>query len=225
MQNASDDVKKAVRQQSKKELWEESQGVCFLLRNERDGADLRNKRRLIRLYIHIDDRMTRNKYIANWPIVSEYVRQLKQSQGFWNDGAGRFFEMLEAKRVASRGKIGYAKLAELINRRIERQIRAKQRNEVVAALNVYTKKTDKENMEEAIRRGYDTSVHHEDARDLLGYFDFSEDKIKEITCGAEKAITEGKAPDFAVGRHSYTGPITTAQVRTKLLTYRRLLSR
>jgi len=222
LQNCSEDVKKAVQQASKTELWAESHGVCFLFRVERDEAELRNKGRVIRIYVHINDTMTRNQYIANWPIISEYLRRTKEAQGLWNSGGGRFFEMLERTRTSSGGRVGYGKLAEMINRRIERQIRAKRQNKEVAALDVYNKKTDKENMEEAIRQGYDTSVDHEDASTLLGYFDFSEHQIKEIISEAEDAIMAGRKPAFAV---AYDEPVTASQIRTKLLKYRRNLSK
>ncbi len=222
MQNLSEDVKKAVRRASKTELQAWPQGVGLLFKAERDEAELRNKGRVIRLYVHIDDTMTRNEYIANWPIVSECLRRTKESQGFWNTHGGRFFEMLEWKRTSSGGRVGYGKLAEMINRRIERQIRAKRQNKVIEALDVYNKKTDKENMEEAIRRGYDTSVDYEDANKLLRYFDFSENQIKEIISEAEKAVIAGRKPAFAV---AYDEPVTASQIRAKLLKYRRNLSK
>ncbi len=208
-----------------RELRAESHGVHLLFRKQRDGSELRNKGMLLQLYVGIDDTLTKNEYIANWPIVHEYVRQLKELQGVWQGMASRFFEMLELKRVTSRGKVGYGKLAEMINRRIDRPVRIKLRNESVAAMVPYKKGKDKEWLEEVVGKGYDASVDQEDANSLLRYFDFSEDVIDELILESESRILAGKPPVFAGGKYPYDEPVTAAQVRAKLLTYRRRLSR
>lgn len=206
-----------------RELHAESHGVQLLFRKERDSAELRNKGRIVRLYVCVDDAMTKNDYMANWSIVQEYVRQLKEVQWGWSeDWASRFFEMIEAVRVTSRGKMGYGKLAEMINRRIERQLRAKIRNDSIVAM-VPHKETDKKWLDKCISKGYD--VIHEGADDLLRYFGFQGDEIYEIVCDAERSITRGEPLSFTIGRHSYTGPVTAALVRTKLLKLRRRISR
>lgn len=210
----------------KRELVAESHGVELLFRKELEYRETVSKGTIIQLYVRVHDGMTKGDYLASWPIVAEYVRQLKQLQGGWSeDHSSRFFEVIEAKRVESKGKLGYGKLAEWINRRIERQLRAKKRNEIVLATVQYRNGKDKEWLKELVRRGYDTSVDSEDAGSLLRYFDFSEEFINEVVSSAENSIQEEKPLSFAIGRHAYTGPVTAAQVRAKLLKLRRHLSK
>lgn len=208
-----------------RELHAESHGVQFLFRKERDSVELRNKGRIVRLYVCVDDAMTKSDYMANWSIVQEYVRQLKEVQWGWSeDWSSRFFEMIEAVRVTSRGKMGYGKLAEMINRRIERQLRAKKRNELIEAT-VLDKRDVWKRYEECLSKGYDQTAEEDDAETLLRYFDFSEDAINEIVSSAENSILKKKPLYFATGKHAYTEPVTATQLRSKLLKLRRHLDK
>lgn len=203
------------RANRKKELLAESQRVQLLFRKEPDFYSSMNKGKLVRLYIEVDDGMSREEYIANWPIVREYVRLLKQSQGVWHDGGdARFFEMLEVARVASRGKLGYGKLAKIINKRIDEKLRAEKQNEAIKSKVPYEPHgTPEQWYEELIRQGYDLSVEQGiEAEELLKYFDVPEDEINLIKADP-KYFDHGNEP------------VTTARVRKKLQNHRRHISK
>ncbi len=209
----------------KRKLIAESHGVELLFLKEQDMGEPINKGMLIQLYVRVDDAMTKGDYIANWPIVAEYVRQLKEVQWEWHeDRSVRFFESLEAMRVRSNKKMGYGKLAQWINRLIERLLRAKKRNELIEASVPGERYTPKWN-DECLRKGYDVITDKYDADELLWYFDLPREERKEIIAYAETSIQAGEPPDFACKPHAYTGPVTAAHVRTKLLKLRRHLSK
>lgn len=210
----------------KRELHAESHRVQLLFRKERDeSSSVGSKGTIIGLYVRVDDTLTKGDYIANWPIVAEYVRQLKEVQWGWSgDDSSRFLECLEDMRVSSNGKMGYGKLAQLINRRIEYALRAKKKNDLIEASISGEKYTKKWN-NEASRKGYIDIPDALQADCLLRYFEFPEKNIKEIISSAESSIQEGRPLNFATGRHAYTGPVTAALVRIKLLKLRRHLSK
>lgn len=207
------------RANRKKEMLAESHRVQLLFRKEPDFYGPMNKGKLVRLYIEVDDGMSREEYIANWPIVCEYVRLLKQSQGVWHDGRdARFFEMLEVVRETSRGKLGYGKLARMINKRIDEKLRAEKQNESIKSKVPYEPhKTPEQWYEELIRQGYDISVEQGiEAEELLQYFDVPEEEINLI---------KSEPKYFDHGEHSYNEPVTAVRVRKKLQNYRRHISK